>query len=230
MAKSLSKLGRSICLWGSHALLVEQLQEQLRSSPYRVNARRLPQLPGEAVPIPNAALYLVDAGGPRAVVNGLLSRILSRAPKRKVLLLVEDFERDRAYSYLRMGVRALLRYSELQSSLLPAVESVGSGHYWVPRNVLSGLVESMLAGATPPLPQSPESLTRREREVLDGLLANLSNKEIAQRLNLSERTVKFHVSNLLGKFGVRRRADLILMSYQDTAGAPGLGTRPKHRS
>jgi DNA-binding NarL/FixJ family response regulator len=47
------------------------------------------------------------------------------------------------------------------------------------------------------------------------LLQNLSNKEIANKLNISERTVKFHVSNLLEKHGVRRRADLIVMRFQE---------------
>jgi len=58
------------------------------------------------------------------------------------------------------------------------------------------------------------NLSRREQEVLDSLLENLSNKEIASKLNIAERTVKFHVSNLLSKFGVRRRADLILLTFQ----------------
>ncbi len=57
----------------------------------------------------------------------------------------------------------------------------------------------------------PSELSRREREVLDSLPANLSNKESASKLYISERTVKFHLSNLLSEFGVRRRAELILM-------------------
>jgi DNA-binding NarL/FixJ family response regulator len=61
---------------------------------------------------------------------------------------------------------------------------------------------------------SPSELSRREQEVLSSLLENLANKEVAERLHISERTVKFHVSNLLAKFGVRRRADLILLCYQ----------------
>jgi DNA-binding NarL/FixJ family response regulator len=61
---------------------------------------------------------------------------------------------------------------------------------------------------------SSAELSRREQEVLSSLLENLSNKEIGNKLNISERTVKFHVSNLLSKFGVRRRADLILLCYQ----------------
>ncbi len=52
-------------------------------------------------------------------------------------------------------------------------------------------------------------LTRREEEVLGGILRSLANKEIANELNLSERTVKFHVSSLLAKFKVRGRLELM---------------------
>jgi len=51
-------------------------------------------------------------------------------------------------------------------------------------------------------------ISRREQEVLDGVLQGLGNKEIASRLNVSERTVKFHVSSLLAKFGVSDRIAL----------------------
>jgi DNA-binding CsgD family transcriptional regulator len=53
------------------------------------------------------------------------------------------------------------------------------------------------------------NLTRREKEVLDGILRSLANKEIASELNLSERTVKFHVSSLLAKFKVHSRMELM---------------------
>ena len=52
-------------------------------------------------------------------------------------------------------------------------------------------------------------LTRREEEVLDGILRSLANKEIANELHLSERTVKFHVSSLLAKYKVRSRMELL---------------------
>ena len=69
---------------------------------------------------------------------------------------------------------------------------------------------------------SEVDISRREREVLDLLLENLSNKEIASKLFISERTVKFHVSNLLSKFGVQRRADLIVRWMQRTSAFPWL--------
>ena len=52
-------------------------------------------------------------------------------------------------------------------------------------------------------------LTQRQQEVLTGVLQNLANKEIAAKLNLSERAVKFHVSSLLRKFNVSGRAGLV---------------------
>jgi hypothetical protein len=55
--------------------------------------------------------------------------------------------------------------------------------------------------------------------VLEAVLDNLSNKEIARRLHMSERTAKFHVSNLLVKHGVRRRADLLFCALK-SAGPP----------
>jgi DNA-binding CsgD family transcriptional regulator len=58
-------------------------------------------------------------------------------------------------------------------------------------------------------------VSRREQEVLDCILQSLSNKEIAAKLNVAERTVKFHVSSLLAKFGV---ADRVALSREASLG------------
>jgi DNA-binding CsgD family transcriptional regulator len=75
-------------------------------------------------------------------------------------------------------------------------------------------------------------LTRREEEVLGGVMRSLANKEIASQLNLSERTVKFHVSSLLAKFRVRGRMELVREATRHTPGplsALGLAaTREAH--
>jgi DNA-binding CsgD family transcriptional regulator len=67
------------------------------------------------------------------------------------------------------------------------------------------------------------AVSRREQQVLGAVLENLSNKEIAARLGISERTVKFHVSALLTKFGVRTRVEL--MRSHGTAAFPANGHR-----
>ena len=81
--------------------------------------------------------------------------------------------------------------------------------------------------------KSAVRLTRREEEVLDGILRSLANKEIANELNLSERTVKFHVSSLLAKFKVRGRLELMreasrhsLNSIPSAVGSPAPQVAP----
>lgn len=65
--------------------------------------------------------------------------------------------------------------------------------------------------------KSHVKLTRREEEVLSGVMHSLANKEIANSLHLSERTVKFHVSSLLAKFRVRGRMELVREAAQHTS-------------
>jgi DNA-binding CsgD family transcriptional regulator len=75
---------------------------------------------------------------------------------------------------------------------------------------------------------SSVKLTRREEEVLGGVMRSLANKEIAASLNLSERTVKFHVSSLLTKFRVRGRMELVREAMRRTPtmiGSQSLMTR-----
>jgi DNA-binding CsgD family transcriptional regulator len=86
-------------------------------------------------------------------------------------------------------------------------------------NILEGLTEKaeklLQAGHSV---GSSVKLTRREEEVLGGVMKSLANKEIAATLNLSERTVKFHVSSLLAKFRVRGRMELVREASRNTLG------------
>ena len=76
------------------------------------------------------------------------------------------------------------------------------------------LIRTCTAGPNPSSPDHSLALTQRQNEVLACIAQNLCNKEIAARLNISERTVKFHVSTLLRKYHVRRRVDLILEAFK----------------
>jgi len=117
-------------------------------------------------------------------------------------------------------VKGILTYEEAREQLIRALPLVANGGFWC--RALCSPVSSILFLR---ISRAAEvrfcrNLSRREQEVLDSLLENLSNKEIASKLNIAERTVKFHVSNLLNKFGVRRRADLILLTFQRRAPCP----------
>jgi DNA-binding CsgD family transcriptional regulator len=82
--------------------------------------------------------------------------------------------------------------------------------------VVAGKVENLLrAGRSL---RNSVNLTRRQEEVLSGVMSRLANKEIANSLNLSERTVKFHLSSLLAKFSVHGRVELALEVTRRTLG------------
>lgn len=212
----------SVCLLSPHSLALEEFRRALppkefRTHPVVLESVLAPDL--RKVSLPRAAVYLVDAPAAWPAATSTVTAIQDRNAAARLLVVAKKFNEAAAFPLLRLGVKGLLRYSEVQAKLPMAVQAVSLGGYWVPRTLLSRFVDWILARAKGrPHPSGPGALSRREREVLDGLLENLSNKEIANRLNISERTVKFHVSNVLAKFGVQRRADLILLSFQ--GGAP----------
>jgi DNA-binding NarL/FixJ family response regulator len=208
----------SVCLLANHPLVLAEFQRLLSTVPARVQPKRVePQLSGKAS-LPRASVYVVDFEGNRMTTESLVAKVMQRYPNARLLLVGGDFSEDVAFPLLRLGVKGLLQHSQLADQLQRALQSIDAGGYWVPRTLLSRFVDSVLAKTTHGAAMSSRArLSRREQEVIHALLENLSNKEIGSRLNISERTVKFHVSNLLRKFGVGRRADLIVMAYQEAS-------------
>ncbi len=170
--------------------------------------------------LPAASVYVVDGLSIDPSTNRLVASIQNRRTNARVIVLVQDLSDPNSFSLLRLGVKGLLTYTAALRHLAPAVRSVSVGGLWVTRQLLSAFVDSVLKGASRGHSwRDPTDLSERERQVLHELLENRSNKEIGARLHIAERTVKFHVTHLLHKFGVRRRADLILLQVQ--------GRRPK---
>ena len=217
-----------VCLLSPHPLVLSEFSKLLANLSYRVKAKHVDShltTDFHRLAFPKCPLYIVDACVPTAAAL-LVSEIMDRYPESKVIAISESVEEANAFPLLRLGTKGLLTYSEASSELGPALDVLLEGSYWVPRVLLSRFVESILPSSrNRTLINSSVGLSRREREVLQAVLDNLSNKEIAGQLNISERTAKFHVSNLLAKFGVQRRADLIVMSF---SGSPlGVASQPQ---
>jgi DNA-binding NarL/FixJ family response regulator len=212
-------------LFWCHPLVLPQFEQLISDNGYRLLARRLEanRIPNfENLPVPRAAVQIVEAHQHIAATEAVVTGIHARQPSARIIVLAERFTDPMAFAVLRLGVKGLLTYSEALSALPHALETVVTGGLWVGRALLSRFVDAALC--TVPLKvyaTGLEGLTRRERQVLEAVLDNLSNKEIARRLQMSVRTAKFHVSNLLVKHGVRRRADLLFRALQST-GAHGV--------
>jgi DNA-binding NarL/FixJ family response regulator len=166
------------------------------------------------------SVCVVDACYPPVATASLINELLDASPSALIVVLAEELSESFAFPLLRAGVKGLLTYANARRQFLPALTAVSKGGYWVPRVLLTLFLDTLLSRGAAPEPTRRTSLSRREQDVLDPLLLNYSNKEIAARLSISERTVKFHVSNLLAKFQVQRRADLILQSFQAQALSP----------
>ncbi len=155
-----------------------------------------------------------------------MAGIVNRFPRVWVLVVAEKFEKANAFPLLRLGAKGLLSYAEALQRLPQAVAAVAAGGFWVPRSLLSHFLDSVLESVRGRrLVSNWADLSPREQETLNVLLQNQSNKEIASRLKISERTVKFYVSKLLTRFGVQRRSDLILQYLQLQPEVPPLSHR-----
>ena len=211
----------TVCLLSPHPLVLSEFERLLNKPQFKVISKQLestlaPDL--RNLEPPKAQVYIVDAHAARQATGALLSNLLERFTDARLIVVGDQHQDANTFSLLRLGVKGILTYEEARDQLIRALPLVANGGFWVPRSVLSGFVDSILTNQTRRLKtDSVANLSRREQEVLDSLLENLSNKEIASKLNIAERTVKFHVSNLLNKFGVRRRADLILLTFQRRA-------------
>jgi DNA-binding NarL/FixJ family response regulator len=219
MSKSPAKPNLKICLLSPHPMVLDEFHRLLEDSGFQIVVKQLNSLLApdlRHLEIPRASVYVIDSHAARQATGALLGNILDRHADARLLVIGDNLKEEDSYSLLRQGVKGILNYSEAREQLLRALPLVAAGGFWVPRAVLSRFVDSILTSSQSRRMRtdSPADLSKREQEVLNGLLENLANKEIADRLHISERTVKFHVSNLLAKFGVRRRADLILLCYQ----------------
>ncbi len=139
---------------------------------------------------------------------------LADAPKTVPILALLDDEAD-AVQAARTGAHSLLKRDAAPSSVAAALAATAQNLV-----VLDPSYSAVLSAAHPTEPAAPqfpgdeppllEELTPRELEVLRLLAEGLPNKSIAQRLDISEHTVKFHVNALLGKLGVASRTEAVV--------------------
>jgi len=208
-----------ICILSPHPLVLAEFSRILSAPAFQAVTRHLDSMLGpdlRRLVLPRTPIYIVDAHASQPATAALIANIAERSPASKLLIVAEKFSPTQSHDLLRLGAKGLLTYEEARQQLPRALPLVAGGGFWVPRSLLSEFVDTVVSNTRGPRLKvdGVAELSRREQEVLDALLENLANKEIASRFNISERTVKFHVSNLLSKFGVRRRADLILLCYQ----------------
>jgi DNA-binding NarL/FixJ family response regulator len=158
----------------------------------------------------SAQLFILDGCSLRTDLGRLAERCRAHTAGSKFVALLppgacSDAEKTQLFCW---GIDGLVElHANWQGELRLAIQSVLEGTPWVPPEVLLAFVKQAKTLLDAQLLPG-QSLTAREGQVLQLLMRRLTNKEISAALGISERTVKFHVSNVLGKLQLENRHGL----------------------
>jgi two-component system response regulator NreC len=135
-------------------------------------------------------------------------RIQSIAPGMRILILTVHEDEALLREAIRAGAAGYILKHAAESELISAIHLVQSGEIYVhPKMIRSLLVEPKKQ--IPPGPQPEELLTPRELDVLKRIVQGYTNRQIAEELKLSVRTVEGYRANMTEKLGLRSRAELV---------------------
>jgi DNA-binding NarL/FixJ family response regulator len=141
---------------------------------------------------------------------------------RIVILTTFDLD-EYVYDAIRAGASGFLLKDVRPQQLVEAIEVVAAGNALLAPSVTQRLLARFAQALTRPEERAPELalLTERELDVLKLMAAGLSNAELAERLYLSETTVKTHVSSVLRKLSLRDRVQAVVLAYEAGLVRPG---------
>jgi len=145
------------------------------------------------------------------VMDGLtaIQKIKKAQPDIEIIALTSVLEDDRIFSAIHAGAMGYLLKDTQANQLADAIKRANRGEVQLHPEAAKRLIREVRS------PESPEKLTDRETEVLKLIARGLSNKDIATRLGVSEKTVKTHVSNLLTKLNLPSRTQAALYALKE---------------
>ena len=151
-------------------------------------------------------VVLLDLEMPEMDGVAALERVGEVSPETKVIAFTAFDTDERILGAVRAGVRGYLLKGAPRGELFDAIRVVSQGGSLIEPAIASRILQQAN--------KSEETLTEREREVLALLAQGKSNKDIAAALVITERTVKFHVSSIMGKLGASNRTEVVTLAAQ----------------
>ncbi len=152
-------------------------------------------------------------------------RLMADPESPRILMLTTFDQNEYVYDAMKAGASGFLLKDVRRDELVNAVRSVAAGDALLAASLTRRFIEDFVR--RPPPGAAPTGalaeLTDREAEVVRLVARGLSNAEIAQRMVVSEATVKTHVARVLSKLGLRDRTQVVVMAYETGFVQPGEG-------
>jgi DNA-binding NarL/FixJ family response regulator len=140
------------------------------------------------------------------------------SPTTRILLMYHGDDNDVRVEALKNGVRGFCNLQNATNDLiLKAIHTVTNNEVWLPRKMIPQIIDELAINGSPPPAldkrqrEALGSLTPRQRDVIRMVCDGANNKNIADQLDISERTVKTHLSTIFTKLGVQSRLHLALL-------------------
>jgi NarL family two-component system response regulator LiaR len=160
----------------------------------------------------NPDVILLDLVMPRKGGLEAIREIKEGNPRARILVLTSFAEDDKVFPAIKAGAQGYLLKDSSPRELLQAIRDIHRGQPSIHPTIARKLMREIQRGSELPLAEEP--LTERELEVLGLVAQGFTNQEIADRLFVSERTVRTHVSNILSKLHLANRTQAALYALR----------------
>jgi DNA-binding NarL/FixJ family response regulator len=205
-----------ILIADDHAILRDGLRTLLEREPgftvvgEAADGEQATRLARELVP----DILLLDLAMPRCPGLEVLQQLVPAALPVRTILLAAEIERGEIVKALQLGARGYVLKECATALVFDSIRAVKAGQYWMGTAAQTGLVETLRALMfTPEREESRElGLTRREADIVEGVAAGCTNRQIATKYALSEDTVKHHLTRIFNKLGVSNRLELAVFA------------------
>ena len=148
-----------------------------------------------------------------------IPELLKAAPQARLLLVTGLNENQLFHQAVNLGAMGVIRKEEGSQTLLKAIRKVHAGEVWLDRTMIADVISNLTRGQNQtkadPEAVKIQQLSQREREVIVLIGLGLKNKQIADRLSISEVTVRHHLTSIYNKLEVSDRLELIIYAYQN---------------
>ena len=156
-----------------------------------------------------ADLAILDISMPNLRGIEAIREVRKICPQIKVLMLTMHKGEQYLCSSFASGADGYLLKEDSDTELLPAIARIRQGEVYISPNLAGEFPEDVIASCTSRSDGSGEILTPRERQILQLVAEGVTSRDIAEKLDISKRTVEHHRANMMKKLNIKRVADLI---------------------